>query len=232
MKRILTIVAAVAAAGLASASEVTWQSVTPGSGVVTSSEGGNYGSYNFSSALGGASTWAIRCTVTIGTLNGTISSYPVMFGFGGGTNDPRFYVSSDKELIYTRPDGTAFGSSANNIGTGVTLESNGTYTFLVSKTADSTYNLYVYSGSGDPVGDPVLNLTVGSTVGWSDTTLFWGSQSSSGGQLLVGNAVDGWTVSNLQYLTQSYEAWLLPEPTALALLALGVAGVALRRRVA
>ncbi len=41
-----------------------------------------------------------------------------------------------------------------------------------------------------------------------------------------------YNVSGVGIVNGTYRATILPEPTALALLALGVAGVALRRRVA
>ena len=41
-----------------------------------------------------------------------------------------------------------------------------------------------------------------------------------------------YNVSGVGIVNGAYRATILPEPTALALLALGVAGVALRRRVA
>ena len=81
----------------------------------------------------------------------------------------------------------------------------------------------------------VNDVLIGTTAAVSgNPTIFWGAQNAetSDGNPLASGANTGAGDVVFSDLTVKTGVAVLPEPTALALLALGVAGVALRRRVA
>ena len=80
--------------------------------------------------------------------------------------------------------------------------------------------------------DGTLYGTVTGFPDWDAVTLVWGQQNGNGYNNLGGTwQADIYLVDGMTY-DDAYAAAAIPEPTALALLALGAAGLALRRRAA
>ena len=196
--------------------------------------------------LGNSASWTVACKVTSGTVNayGGGNYYPSFIGVATGTtgndvagkrgNPYRFNATMMKE-----ENGNKVGLNAGSIGlvgttvtgSSVTYQSNQTYEMVISYTAGvdgaaGTLNFY-------------LNGTLYGTISDFNADIqyiSWGKQGSADNQSLFSNGnTPGFElayVEGLDYAGVQEAIAALPEPTALALLALGVAGLALRRRVA
>ena len=90
---------------------------------------------------------------------------------------------------------------------------------------------HAYPGTGDKGFISFDIAGFEATYGESYTVYFVNTADASG-ITYDDIASNRYTVDGVYLVNGAYRATLLPEPTALALLALGVAGVALRRRVA
>ena len=171
-------------------------------------------------------TWTAACLIDISTLEDAGDAFPVLFGVLTDTEKEatRFYYCGsnntlDSIIKHTGNDNTGFTQAPGWQPLNMT---EGSYEFVFSFDGKETLSMYV---------NGTLYGTVSGTAAWDSITLVWGQQSINGKQELGGTwSADLYVLDGMTY--EEAKAAAIPEPTALALLALGVAGVALRRKMA
>ncbi len=138
-------------------------------------------------------------------------------------------VNLDSLTIYTRWPNTVGDDSVTQIsslsvnGIAATGSTVNTEVTLAGQ-ANSHPQTFTFSGVTLTVGE-TYNLVIGASSGYALYKV--------GASAPTDSAISAFQVGNNYFVpVMSYTVTAIPEPTALALLALGVAGVALRRRVA
>lgn len=220
MKLRLAAVAALLALGAAQALNIDWEGAT--TEVIT--DFATRGSYTLK--LDGATEWSAKITLTLGA-DFSFAQYPKGARYPGvvGVSGTTFLT-----MNMSSSDAASNGSITIDTNTGTSSVRRGS----VNAAAGSSYTLTI-SGNEEMIAFYVDDVLIGTTAAASgNPTIFWGAQNAgtSGGNPLANGANTGAEDVVFSDLTVKTGVAVLPEPTALALLALGVAGVALRRRVA
>lgn len=227
MKKAFFALTAVLVAGLAGA--VTWTSTgSTGTGAFVSSS--TYSGYTPSADVSLMITFSLSDLQTA-TANGTTALIGIAHAYDSSTtyistgSGASFYATiaaTNTEGVYTitfggKTNTTGLNTSSSNGGLGTNL---GSITITASESNAVVLSVDHYTNSSN-------QLCVGYAISWNGETIATAAHTdvtSGMDDYVYTSALSGASISYVNGVA------LVPEPTVLALLALGVAGMALRRK--
>ena len=221
MKKLLSfLLVGTLAAATAQAVTLDWSKVTGAQSVTTSAN--TAGSAQMTVAANTA--WTASCLLTVNTLGSFKGGhyFPALFGVATGssaTDSCRFYADFHPD---TTNKGSVTLANATKTGTTQMISAGNTYELVLSYDGVGTLSFYF---------DGTLYGTSSSTqwAGGANPYLVWGKQGPNASNQSL--AIGATYTTDIHYVAgKTYTELTVPEPTVLALLVVGVAGLALRRK--
>ena len=223
-KTLLTAAFAALALGAAQAVTVDWSAAAAESFV------GQTSANQLSNKLTSANAWTVGAVLTVkqDIVRPSGNAWPSIIGVTTTADNESAYrfvlnygSDGNGEVSLTGP-----GGNIGLAGSSLTLQAGKSYEFVLSYSG-STLSFYI---DGTLYGNTTIE------DGTAFNQIVWGKQGKDQNRLWDANNTDTYSMDVYYTTSGAYDdvvaTHAIPEPTALALLALGVAGVAFRRRVA